>query len=289
MENTPATNPGARLVWNLKTHKACDISHWSRDVQLYDVPCGFTPDNRIWTLFTNPQPLAEGNTAYTPRIYLQNPDGTGKLICEDNSRHLVFDQKSFFDEAVDARFSSDGRVLWLLSNSYFRQFDARSGKLSLRRRMGSRHRQERAANLSLSPDGSKIIASDDVDDLRTGQESWRVYVSRNGRFVRSLIHPKGARSPSWFQNDIYLCWTDDAWIYCRFPDGKVLWQEKFPAPPLPNAPTTRLILRNPRNGQRRVLVPSLGKWKFLTASPDRKTLYGVNFSGGIYKMTSVDK
>lgn len=302
-QNTPATNPGDRLVWNLTTKKARNISKWSTTQQIQDNPCGWTPDNRIWQLRTNPQPLSQGNSPYKAEFFLENPDGSGKVLCTDPNNKVWFDDLSYFDDMASHEFSTDGKWLFVLSNSYYRIFDARNGKMVFRRRL----RQSERARVDQSPDGPYIMTAgslsfDGITILAvTGQKNseetgrvldssiWKLRDARSGRILKTLKVPQNACSSKLIGKDLfsYERSGDRVLIYARLSDGKTLWtrgNDKFNSR---GEPMTTLWVWNNQNGRDCVFAaPKEKKWRDLQISPDSKVLYGATFDGAIYRFAA---
>lgn len=281
-ENTPATNPGERLVWNLAAKASRDISTWpGLPSGLYDLACGWTPDGRIWQLDAHSQPLAEGNAPFIATFYLQNPDGSERRVISDPNPRVWFDEASFYDDVTDFKFSSDGAQLVTLTSSYFRIFNARTGKMTFRRRL-SRSERQRAY---LSPDRTHILTQSGVtysdQGAVQGAGAWDLRDAKSGRVLRRL-RPAPKALLVGFAGDNALVYQQGTTLAkARLSDGKVLLKEAFA--PVKQVNKTLLRLRDPFSlGTRTWRAPSNYDWFSLAITADRKMMFGVT-SDFIYR------
>lgn len=282
-ENTPATNPGDRLVWNLMTETSRYISTWPSSISgLYDLACGWTPDGRIWQLDAHSQPLGEGNAPFVATFYLQNANGSGKLTISDPNKRVWFDDASFFDDVTDFKFSADGAQLVYLTNSYLRIFNARSGKMLFRRRLLRDERQ--TAFLSL--DRTRVLTQSGVtyDEQQRvqGAGRWALRDGRTGRLIRRLRPAPNALLTGFAGADAFVYQQGTVLVKARLSDGKVLLKEAFA--PLKQVNKNLLNLRDPLSLQTQTWkAPSNYNWFNFAIASDRKTMFGVTSDFDIYR------
>jgi WD40 repeat protein len=268
---------GPRWVWDLTTGKSRSLRSWSETENLDFQECAWTPDNRIYALQRPAQTLIEARVPYAPRVFLQKPDGTGKIVCFDPPRSQELASREA--GAVDVQFSPDGREIWLLSRFYWRRFDARTGKLRERRLRVARGAL--MGPLSLSNDGKQVLARD----------HWKVFDAKSGRLLLSLARPNGATLVDFWENDQYIKTKDGFRFFCRLSDDKAVLK----------IPKTALLLRgygpnlavagekditqfDKSSGQSRKTLPKLqGNWVAMTISRNSDWIYAVNPAGQIYK------
>ncbi len=280
--NTPSTNPGDRFVWNLATKTSRYISTWpGLSSGLYDLACGWTPDGRIWQLNAHSQPLAEGNAPFIAAFYLQKPDGSEKIAFSDPHERVWFDDGSYFDDVTDFKFSPDGAQLVYLTNSYFRIFNARTGKMLFRRRLSSDERQ----SAFLSPDRTRILTQSGVtyDDQQDVQDvgEWALRVARSGRVIRRLRSAPKARLAGFIGDDAFVYQQGSTLTKARLSDGKVLLKKAFV--PLMQGNKNFFQLRDSLSLRIRTWkAPSNYDWSSFAITSDRKTMFGV-LSDFIYR------
>ncbi|BCM91956.1 hypothetical protein IAD21_03834 [Abditibacteriota bacterium] len=280
--NTPSTSPGDRFVWNLATKTSRYISTWPGfSSGLYDLDCGWTPDGLIWQLDAHSQPLGEGNAPFIAAFYLQKPDGSERKIISDPNPRVWFDDTSFYDDVTDFKFSPDGVQLVYLTDSYFRIFNARTGKMIFRRRLSIDERQ----TAFLSPDRTRILTQSGVtyDEQEGVQDAgkWALRDARSGRLIRRLRPVPKALLTGFAGDDAFAYQQGTTLAKARLSDGKVLLKETFA--PLKQVNNNLLKLRDSLSLRTQTWkAPSNYDWFSFTITSDRKTMFGV-MSDFIYR------
>lgn len=270
-------NPiGPRWVWNLATGKARSLRRWSDEIALDHQEIGWTPDGRIWSLQRPSQLEIETKTPFAPRIFLQKPDGSGKIECYDPPRAGEMADRE--NGAIDAQFSRDGREIWVASRFGFRSFDGKTGKLRARRARPLRG--EFSGPLSLSRDGKQLLA----------REKWKVFDARNGRLLLSIAHQNGETLLGFWEEGHYFKAKSGFVRFCRLSDDREIW--KLPqssrwlrgGPNLAVAGEKTIAQFDKLSGQIRQNLPKMaGNWSTMAISPDAKWIYAVNAAGQIYR------